>query len=184
MTLVVGLVAALFTVACDDTAPSTTADPAAEAAAAAAKEAEAAAEAAKEAELAAAAAAEAKGMAIADLMAAKADQMGKAVTVSAVYASHEMHEEMAHVTLAASTDEGADTLLCAMADAAALEGIEPGAEMTVQGTLADKDGAAVLEGCAPKADAEAAAEGEGAEAPAEGAEAPADEAGAEAAADE
>ncbi|MEN0062426.1 MAG: hypothetical protein AAGA48_09750 [Myxococcota bacterium] len=178
MTLVMGLVAALATACGEQTATTPEVDPAAEAAAAEAKAAEEAA--AKEAEAAAAAAkAAAMGMSIADLMTNKADQLGKTVTVAAMYASHEMKDEMAHVTLTASVDEGAATILCAMADGAGLEEMEANADMRVTGTLAEDEGVVMLKDCAKAAPVEA----EGGEAPAdaaegeavEGAEAPAAE---------
>lgn len=159
LTLVLGLSAALFTTACGEE-PAAEPDPAV---VEAEKEAEMKA---KEAEMAAAAAkAEAekmaaKAMSIGDLMAAKADQMGKSVTIAGTYASMEEKDGATHVTIAASSDEGAASLVCVMAGT--VEGMEAGAEMKVTGTLAEADGVAMLNDCA-KAEEPAMAEGDAAE---------------------
>ena len=157
MTLAIGL-AALVT-ACGGTTTPSTEDPAAKVAAEAAKETREAAAAEAEAEAAAAREAAAP-MSIADLMAAKAEKMGQTVTIAALYASHEAKDELTHVTLVASAEEGAATLLCAMVDGSGLDGMEANAEVNVQGTLTDQDGVAVLQDCTKAGDGEAAVDAE------------------------
>ena len=115
---------------------------------------------AKEAEGAMADAVEAapSALALGDLMGAKDAHMGKPVTVRAMLgASGEAAEgEMVEITLNASGEEGAASITCV--SKGALEG-EENAEVTVSGTMVEKDGKVVLENCM-KAEAPAAEEAE------------------------
>jgi len=73
------------------------------------------------------------------LVDAQADYLDKLVQVEAIYVSHEAGVELTNVTLAASADEGAPTLLCTMVDGSAAEELEAGAELKVRGTLTKRD---------------------------------------------
>ena len=123
-------------------------------------------------------------MDVAGLNADRANHVGKEVSVAGMFGGSAEEGEMVHVTVLSSADEGAASLLCAMKDGAAFASVEDKSEITVKGTVSDKDmeGKAILDNCA-MADkpmegdgAEMKPEGDGAEG-AEGAEG--EEAGAE-----
>ena len=101
-----------------------------------------------------------KTMGVAAANAARADHVGK--EVKGMFGGTAMEGEATHVTVLASGDEGAASLVCVAADAAAFAGMADKAELTVKGTVAeaDKAGSAVLEGCAPHKEKAAAAGGD------------------------
>ena len=97
---------------------------------------------------------------VADLNAGRADHMGKDVIVAGMFGGTAAEGEMVHVTVLASGEEGAESLMCASSEAAAWDGMEDKAELTVKGKVAEADGKTVLENCM-KHDAKAAEMEEG-----------------------
>ena len=116
----------------------------------------------------------AAGIALADMLGASADHMGKEVTVAGVFGGAAAEGELVQVTLAASGEENAPSVMCMTdkAAGAAFDGTESHGAIMVRGTLAEKDGKPVLENCTKTEAAAADKEAEGGEdAPAEGADA-------------
>ncbi|MEO0601050.1 MAG: hypothetical protein AAF211_06415, partial [Myxococcota bacterium] len=143
-------VATLGLLACDDPASPEQVDARADAQAdkAARKAARELAKAERATEIAAEAQARAvKAVAVADLMAVRAEMIGQTVKVSGIYTGSETKGAVTHVTVATAADEGAASLTCMAEDAAAFADLSADAEVVVQGVFLEEEGVVRISDC-------------------------------------